>query len=156
MSIPVPTTSPRRVAAAAAAVATLVLGGVAAVAAPVGADPSAGPAATAGRGERDTRDRPVLRRLWRGALRTAADALGTSAADLRAELVAGRSVAQVAEDRGVPVDDVVAALADAATSRLERAVDRGVVAQERADALLEELPERIERRLSTPRRDARD
>lgn len=156
MQLPVPTTSPRRAAVAAAAAAMLVLGGVAVVAVPVGAETSAGPAATVERAERDTRDRPVLRRLWRGALRTAADALGVSAADLRAELVAGRSVAQVAEDRGVPLDDVVAALVDAATSRLERAVDRGVVEQERADALLDGLPERIERRLSTARRDAAD
>jgi hypothetical protein len=66
----------------------------------------------------------------RGArLETAAEALGMTAEELKAELEAGKSIAQVAEEKGIEVQVVVDALVAEGTERLEEAI--------------EELPERV-------------
>jgi hypothetical protein len=62
-------------------------------------------------------------------LATAAEALGMTADELKAELEAGKSIAQVAEDKGVDVQTVVDALVAEGTEKLEAAI--------------EELPERV-------------
>jgi hypothetical protein len=62
-------------------------------------------------------------------LETAAEALGMTAEELKAELEAGKSIAQVAEERDVDPQVVVDALVAAGTERLEQAI--------------EELPERV-------------
>lgn len=74
-------------------------------------------------------------------LETAAEVLGLSVEDLRAELEAGRSIAQVAEAQGVDVQDVVDALVAKGTERLEQAIAE---LPERARELVdrEGLPER--------------
>lgn len=54
---------------------------------------------------------------------TAAEAIGISEEDLRAELADGKSVAQVAEEHGVDVEMVVDALVASATDRLEEEID---------------------------------
>ncbi|HJR26203.1 MAG TPA: hypothetical protein VJ804_12075 [Acidimicrobiales bacterium] len=60
----------------------------------------------------------------RGArLETAAEALGMTAEELKAELEAGTSIAQVAEERGVDVQVVVDALVAEGTERLEQAIE---------------------------------
>lgn len=61
-------------------------------------------------------------------LETAAEALGMTADELRTELEAGKSIAQVAEEKGVDKQDVIDALVAEGTERLEQAI--------------EELPER--------------
>ena len=67
----------------------------------------------------------------RGArLETAAEALGMTAEELKAELEAGKSIAQVAEERGVDLQVVVDALVAEGTERLQQAI--------------EELPTRVE------------
>jgi hypothetical protein len=55
-------------------------------------------------------------------LETAAAALGMTAEELKAELEAGKSIAQVAEERDVDVQAVVDALVAAGTERLEQAI----------------------------------
>lgn len=52
-------------------------------------------------------------------LRTAAEALGMTVDELRTELEAGKSIAQVAEDQDVDVQTVIDALVADATERLE-------------------------------------
>jgi hypothetical protein len=56
-------------------------------------------------------------------LETAAEALGITADELRTELEAGKSIAQVAEEQGVDQQDVVDALVAEGTERLEQAID---------------------------------
>jgi hypothetical protein len=72
---------------------------------------------------------------------TAAEALGMTAEELRAELEAGKSIAQVAEERDVDVQVVVDALVAEGTERLEAAIE---ALPERVGELVERegLPER--------------
>jgi hypothetical protein len=75
----------------------------------------------------------------------AADYLGLTRAELRAELRDGRSLAQIATARGKKVDGLVAAIVAPAKERLAKAVAAKRLTQERADALLDRLTDRVER-----------
>ena len=55
-------------------------------------------------------------------LTSAATALGMSEADLRAALRAGKTIAEVAEERGVEVDTVIDALVAEATAKLRERI----------------------------------
>jgi hypothetical protein len=76
-------------------------------------------------------------------LSVAAAALGMTTADLKTELEAGRTIAQVAEAKGVDVQKVIDALVADATTVLNTAVDNGRITREQADARIAELPERM-------------
>jgi polyhydroxyalkanoate synthesis regulator phasin len=81
-------------------------------------------------------------------LAAAATALDMSEDELRTALAAdGATPASVAEDRGVAVDDLVAALTDAAETRLAEAVEQGRLTQGEADERLADLAERIAERV---------
>jgi hypothetical protein len=82
---------------------------------------------------------------WRGlALETAADALGMTEDELRDALHEdGATLAQLAEEQDVPVEDLVAALVAAAEERIAQAVEDGRISQERADEQRSHLEERI-------------
>ncbi|HEX2075115.1 MAG TPA: hypothetical protein VHF92_15130 [Geodermatophilus sp.] len=81
-------------------------------------------------------------------LAAAATALGLSEQDLRTALEAdGTTLAQIAEDRGVAVDDLVAALVRAEEERLADAVADGRITQEQADQRLSDLEQRITERV---------
>jgi hypothetical protein len=58
-----------------------------------------------------------------GMLKEAAEALGMEPADLRQELAAGKSIADVAEERGVSEQKVIDAIVSAGTERLQQAID---------------------------------
>jgi polyhydroxyalkanoate synthesis regulator phasin len=78
------------------------------------------------------------------ALETAADALGMSEDELRSALREdGATLAGIAEDQDVPVEDLVAALVTAAEERLAQAVEDGRISQEQADQRRSDLEERI-------------
>ena len=80
----------------------------------------------------------------RGAgLEVAAGALGLGKEDLRTALKSGRSIADVAEEKGVPTQTVIDAMVAQAGSRLETAVDNGRITQERAATIAGKLPETI-------------
>ncbi len=74
-------------------------------------------------------------------LSVAAEALGMTEDELKAELEAGKSIAQVAEEQGVDLQTVVDALVAEGTERLEAAI---AALPERVDELVqrEGLPER--------------
>ena len=73
-------------------------------------------------------------------LSVAADTLGLSEDDLRTALEAdGASLASVAGDRGVAVEDLVAALVQAGQERLDDAVAEGRLTQEQADERAAEM-----------------
>jgi polyhydroxyalkanoate synthesis regulator phasin len=77
-------------------------------------------------------------------LTAAADALGMTEEELRTALQEdGATLAQVAGDQGVAVDDLVAALVQAAQERIAEAVEEGRLSQEEADELLADLEDRI-------------
>jgi AraC-like DNA-binding protein len=78
-----------------------------------------------------------------GKLDAAAEYLGLTESQLRSELAGGKSLAQIAEDHGKPVDGLVDALVAAAKERLDTAVSAGRLTQAQADEMLDHLRDRI-------------
>lgn len=79
----------------------------------------------------------------RAVLSVAAGAIGISEADLRAAMRSGRSIAQVAESKDVPVKKVIDALVTDAEKRLAAKVEAGEVTQAQADRRSSRLEERF-------------
>lgn len=84
-------------------------------------------------------------------LAAAATALGISEADLRTALQGGRTLAQVAKDKGVAVDTLVSALVDAEKTRAAKQVTDGRLTQAQADQRLEGLTARVTQRVNSAR-----
>ncbi len=83
-------------------------------------------------------------------LEAAAKALGMSEADLRAALRGGKTIAAVAQDKGVALDTVVDALVADASSRIDQAVTAGRLTQQQADSLKSTLKDRVTRLVQNP------
>jgi hypothetical protein len=79
-----------------------------------------------------------------GGLSAAAETLGISADELRDALADGKSIATVAEERGVELQAVVDAMVATATERIDAALADGRIDEDRATELKAELPERID------------
>lgn len=73
-----------------------------------------------------------------------ADALGITLDDLNYELNNGKTVASLAEEKGVEYADLVTMLAGAHHDALESAVSDGILTQEQADDLLTQMAGRYE------------
>jgi len=73
----------------------------------------------------------------------AAEELGLTEDELREQLRDGASLVEIAEEQGVDVDDLVAALVSAAEDDLATAVDEGRIDQDRADEITAGLEDRI-------------
>ena len=84
-------------------------------------------------------------------LSTAATALGLSEDELRTALEGGKTLAQVAEDEGVDVDTLIAALVKAETERINEAVTDGRLTQAEADERLADLEARVTERVNSTR-----
>ena len=83
-------------------------------------------------------------------LDAAATALGLTAEELRIALEPdGTTLAQVAEDEGVAVDDLVAALVQAQEERIAAAVEDGRLTQDEADERLADVEERVTERVNS-------
>jgi polyhydroxyalkanoate synthesis regulator phasin len=89
-------------------------------------------------------------RTGRG-LDAAAEALGMEADELAQQLRDGRTLAQVAEERGVPVQTVIDALVAEVAEHLDEAVADGRLTREQADERLAEATERITDRVNNGR-----
>jgi hypothetical protein len=74
---------------------------------------------------------------------TLPDLLGVDATELRTQLRAGGTVAELAEANGVAVDDLISTLVAEATERLEAAVTDGKITQEQADTALTEMTQHV-------------
>ncbi|MEX5720440.1 hypothetical protein [Geodermatophilus maliterrae] len=84
-----------------------------------------------------------------GDLSVAAETLGLSEDELRTALEAdGASLATVAEDQGVAVEDLVAALVQSAQERIAAAVEDGHLTQEEADERTADLETWITERVN--------
>lgn len=73
----------------------------------------------------------------------AAKALGISTDDLMSALRDGKSIADVAKEKGVDVQKVIDALVTEAKAKLDQAVEDGKLTQDRADEMATHLTERI-------------
>jgi polyhydroxyalkanoate synthesis regulator phasin len=78
-----------------------------------------------------------------GHLDAAASYLGLTEAQLRDALGAGKTLAQVAKDRGKSVEGLVEAMTAEAKEHLDAAVAAGRLTQEKADTVLRDVRERI-------------
>jgi polyhydroxyalkanoate synthesis regulator phasin len=74
----------------------------------------------------------------------AADYLGLTEAQLRGRLLAGKTLAEVAADRGKSVDGLEKTLTDAARKQVAEAVAAGRLTEARGKEILTDLPERIQ------------
>ena len=83
---------------------------------------------------------PLLRKARRHEVEVAARTIGVTGDELRADLKAGQSVADVATSKGVPVDTVVKAVVADLTPRIEKAVTNGRITRDRADKIEAKLP----------------
>jgi uncharacterized protein (DUF433 family) len=72
-----------------------------------------------------------------------AEALGMTVDELRDALADGQTIADLAEAKGVALEDVAAALVAAETEHLQQAVEDGRLTQEEADAKLAEMEANI-------------
>ncbi|MBN1582613.1 MAG: hypothetical protein JXA89_18025 [Anaerolineae bacterium] len=78
-----------------------------------------------------------------------AEELGMTLDDLYAVLDEGQSIADVAAEQGVSLEDLVAALVARRAEDLNQAVADGYLTQEQADLMLEEMTEHLGERLET-------
>ena len=78
-----------------------------------------------------------------GELDAAATYLGLTEAQLETQLESGKSLAQVAKDRGKSVDGLIQALVDQATKRLDAAVAAGRLTKAQEQQILVGLKQRI-------------
>lgn len=93
------------------------------------------------RHERREHRRDLVRK---GIVESAAEAMGMTFDELKAELQAGDSIADVAAEQGVSVDVVKEAITADAEAKLDEAVANGRITQERADELLSKLTEHLD------------
>jgi hypothetical protein len=95
--------------------------------------------------------RPWLRlRIIHHALRTAADRLGMTPQELLAALRDGQTVKDLADAKGVALDDIVAAVLQPVVERLDTAVDKGRLTRDEADAIVTRLTDALTSRFSNP------
>lgn len=86
----------------------------------------------------------------RGQAEIIAETLGMSVPDLTAALRDGRTVADLATEKGVALDTIVEALLAPRREALSQAVASGRLTQEQADRMLEQMRENITTRLQQP------
>ncbi len=96
-----------------------------------------------------------LRRLAPDAFRTAAGKLGVEPAKLRGSFFQGRSIAEVAADRHVPVDGVVDAIVSDTRARIDGAVSEGRMRPADADRAKGNVPRWAARLVMTHRDELR-
>ncbi len=93
------------------------------------------------REERRDHRRDMVRR---GIVESASTALNMTVDELRDELLAGDSIADVASEQGVSLDAVKAQITSDAEARLDELVAGGKLTQERADNALAKLTENLD------------
>lgn len=77
------------------------------------------------------------------------DQFGLDKETVKAGFEADKSLAEIAAENGVDVDEIVKVMVDAKTERIEQAVADGKLTQEKADEILAELETKIEEKLNT-------
>jgi hypothetical protein len=82
-------------------------------------------------------------KVFFGGLDAAATYLGLTEAELRAQLESGKSLAQVAQDKGKSVDGLIQALVADAKTHLDADVTAGRLTQAQADSMLSDLKQHI-------------
>ena len=122
------------------AAGALTVGGATAAMAADGSGSGSGGTATA---TQRLRNHPGVRQALRTAFGAAADTLGTTAKDLRTQMVEGhQSLAGIAGDQS---DEVASAIVASLSASIDQAVANGHFPADRAEQAKSRLPERVER-----------
>ncbi|MGB0389559.1 MAG: hypothetical protein ACPGWR_32465, partial [Ardenticatenaceae bacterium] len=87
---------------------------------------------------------------FRGMIETVTQQLGMSGEELRAELEAGNSIADVAAAQGVALESIEDAILSQMSEKLAEKVANGDLTQEEADERLAQARERVNERLTEP------
>ena len=121
------------------AAGALTVGGASVAMAADGTGSASGTATAAQR----LRSHPGVRQAIRAAFGAAAETLGTTAKDLRAQMVQGhQSLAAVAGEQS---DEVASAIISSLTASIDQAVANGNLPAERAEKAKDRLPQVVER-----------
>ena len=91
------------------------------------------------------RFREHRREVRRQVAQLTADTIGITREELRSELAAGSSIAQVATDNGVDPQTVVDALVADATTRVDQAQADGRIDEEQAAKIKDRLPQAVDK-----------
>ncbi len=97
---------------------------------------------------KNAKRRADVRKIARGGVKVAADAIGIAPKDLAKEVRAGKTIAEVATEHNVDPQHVVDALVQAATQKIEAAKTAGKISAERAAKLEARAPARITKRVN--------
>ena len=90
---------------------------------------------------------PGAREAMRGGMMGAAQALGMTPQELRQELQAGKTLAQVAQQRGISRDELKNRLQTLTKQRLDQAVQQGRMTREQADQVMARFTANLDRML---------
>ena len=146
----------KKLIATVAVAGLLVVGGAgAAFAADDGGSTGSGAATTQPANGARRAGHPALRRgLRQAVLRISADTIHVSVDELRTDLRNGRSIAQVAQSKGVDPKTVVDALVKAADTRIDSLASAGRITAERAAKLKDRVPDVAQRVVNHVRKTA--
>jgi uncharacterized protein YidB (DUF937 family) len=117
--------------------------------APAADSSKAGQTPGAGRGAR----RHVRREALKVAAQAAADAIGVTTDELKTAVKGGQSVAELAQSKGVSVDDVKSAISKALSDRIDKAVADGKITADQAAKVKGNLSTRIDKLVNRHRGD---
>jgi len=84
-----------------------------------------------------------------------ADTLGISTEELQSELESGKTVAQLAEEKGVSVDAVIDAVTAKINESIDQAVAEGDLDAEKAEEIRSNAPERVREMIENGRPEGR-
>lgn len=88
-------------------------------------------------------DHAGRRHVAKQALKEVAKDLNMSPKDLLTELRSGKTINQVAQEKGVPSQTIVDDLVTKVDARVDKAVSEGKITQEQGDTIKAKAPERI-------------
>lgn len=97
--------------------------------------------------------RHVRREALKVAAQAAADAIGVTKDELKTAVKGGQSVAELAQSKGVSIDDVKSAISKALTDRIDKAVADGKVTADQAAKVKGNLDARIDKLVNRHRGD---
>ncbi len=83
------------------------------------------------------------RQVAKAALKEVAKDLGMAPKDLLTELRSGKTINQVAQEKGVPSQTIVDDLVGKVDARVDKAVSEGKLTQQQGDTIKAKAPERI-------------
>jgi polyhydroxyalkanoate synthesis regulator phasin len=95
----------------------------------------------------------IVRRVERGIVGSAAKAIGISPQGLASQLKSGKSIADVADEHKVPLDDVKSQITTAFQAKLDQLVKDGKISQTQEDNAMQKLQANLDKILNHHRGD---